>query len=371
MATKRGAIMGYGNKVAETRKYIHNEIMLGNYSRGTALPPEREMAERAGVSYMTLRKAVDLLVAEGSLKRVAGVGTFVCDTISENTLPRQLGVVIPAWGAPENMDFIMHLSAAAKSENWIPKFVFARSWRDRTIAELYQTSDALVAKVIEDLNNLPHDLVEKFHSREKPVIISGCDAGSFDLDSVSPDTRAEAAELCARLHQLGHRRFLQVEQFERYNGEKRFLSLSDNGIGECFRRNYPDISYDDTTLLVEVPSFSLPFEAIYEKIVRLAANIDYSAVICPLPFYWGVCAALNALHLRVPEDISVICIGDRLEANYYRPRPTTLTLPLKELARCIFEQIRWRQKNSRQPARNLLFASCFTPGQTLAAARKQ
>ena len=59
--------MGYGNKVTETREYIHEEIVLGNYSRGTALPPEREMAERAGVSYMTLRKAVDLLVAEGCL----------------------------------------------------------------------------------------------------------------------------------------------------------------------------------------------------------------------------------------------------------------------------------------------------------------
>lgn len=37
--------MGYGNKVTETREYIHEEIVLGNYSRGTALPPEREMAE--------------------------------------------------------------------------------------------------------------------------------------------------------------------------------------------------------------------------------------------------------------------------------------------------------------------------------------
>ena len=33
--------MGYGNKVTETREYIHEEIVLGNYSRGTALPPER------------------------------------------------------------------------------------------------------------------------------------------------------------------------------------------------------------------------------------------------------------------------------------------------------------------------------------------
>lgn len=363
--------MGYGNKVTETREYIHEEIVLGNYSRGTALPPEREMAERAGVSYMTLRKAVDLLVAEGCLERVAGVGTFVCSTISENKLPRQLGAVIPAWGAPENMDFIMHLSAAARQENWIPKFVFARSWRDRTIADLYQTSDALVTKAIEDLNDLPNDLAEKFRSREKPVVISGGDAVPFGFDSVSPCFTEEAAELCERLHQLGHRRFLQVEQFERRNGGKRFLSLSDNGIGECFRRRYPDVDYDDTTLLVEVPSFGQPFEAIHEKILRLRAKTDCTAIVCPLPFYWGVYSALTDLGLRVPEDVSVVCVGDRLEANYYRPRPATLTPPLHDLARNVFEQIRWRQKNPRQPARNLLFNSCFQPGQTLAAARNQ
>ena len=53
------------------------------------------------------------------------------------------------------------------------------------------------------------------------------------------------------------------------------------------------------------------------------------------------------------------------------PPPATLTPPLHDLARNVFEQLRWRQKNPRQPARNLLFNSCFQPGQTLAAARNQ
>ena len=363
--------MGYGSKVAETRNFIHEEIILGNYSRGTALPPEREMAERAGVSYMTLRKAVDLLVAEGCLQRVAGIGTFVCSTISENKLPRQIGVVIPAWGAPENIDFIMHLSAVARRENWTPKFVFAGSWRDRTIAELYQSSDALVTKAIEDLNNLPPDLAEKFRCREKTVIVSGGNATQFGFDSVAPHFSGEAEKLCARLYELGHRHILQVEQFERCNGGKRFLSLSDNGIGECFRNHYPDVAFDDTTLLVEVPSFGQPFEAIHRKLLRLGAKPDYTVIVCPLPFYWGVYSALTDLGLRVPEDVSVVCVGDRLEANYYRPRPTTLTSPLLELAESVFKQIHWRQKNPRPPARNVLFESCLCPGQTLDAARHQ
>lgn len=41
------------------------------------LPGERKLAQEYGVSYMTLRKAVDNLVAEGLLYRVAKLGTFV------------------------------------------------------------------------------------------------------------------------------------------------------------------------------------------------------------------------------------------------------------------------------------------------------
>lgn len=42
-----------------------------------ALPSEREIAERFGVARMTVRQAVDLLVAEGRVYRVHGKGAFV------------------------------------------------------------------------------------------------------------------------------------------------------------------------------------------------------------------------------------------------------------------------------------------------------
>ncbi|MEV8443423.1 GntR family transcriptional regulator [Actinosynnema sp. NPDC051121] len=44
---------------------------------GTALPPERELAERFAVSRVTLRQAVGELVLEGRLRRRQGSGTYV------------------------------------------------------------------------------------------------------------------------------------------------------------------------------------------------------------------------------------------------------------------------------------------------------
>jgi len=56
---------------------------------GDAIPSERMLTERFGVSRMTVRQAVDLLVTEGVLTREQGRGTFV---------------------APQRMDFEMRLT---------------------------------------------------------------------------------------------------------------------------------------------------------------------------------------------------------------------------------------------------------------------
>ena len=56
---------------------LEEAIRDGHYPIGTLLEGEHELAERLGVSRLTLRKAVDGLVAKGLLVRERGVGTRV------------------------------------------------------------------------------------------------------------------------------------------------------------------------------------------------------------------------------------------------------------------------------------------------------
>lgn len=57
------------------REYVR-ELVSGCVP-GTAAPSERDLVERFGVARMTVRQALDVLVAEGVLQRFPGRGTFV------------------------------------------------------------------------------------------------------------------------------------------------------------------------------------------------------------------------------------------------------------------------------------------------------
>lgn len=59
------------------KKTLLASLANGEWVRGQALPPEKQLAEKFGVSIGTLRKAVDELVSEHILVRHQGRGTFV------------------------------------------------------------------------------------------------------------------------------------------------------------------------------------------------------------------------------------------------------------------------------------------------------
>lgn len=56
---------------------LQEEIESGALTPGTQLPSERALSETFGVTRMTLRQALDNLVAQGLIRRRHGAGTFV------------------------------------------------------------------------------------------------------------------------------------------------------------------------------------------------------------------------------------------------------------------------------------------------------
>lgn len=68
---------GHGPRYEQLYRYLSQAIAEGILPQETQLPPERELAELAQVSRVTVRKAVAQLVADGVLEQRRGAGTFV------------------------------------------------------------------------------------------------------------------------------------------------------------------------------------------------------------------------------------------------------------------------------------------------------
>lgn len=67
--------LGARHKYESIRDHVLD--VVDSLEIGAAIPPERELCQRFGVSRMTLRRAVDELVREGLLERKQGRGTYV------------------------------------------------------------------------------------------------------------------------------------------------------------------------------------------------------------------------------------------------------------------------------------------------------
>lgn len=65
------------------RQALEQAITSGKLKHGDALPPERDLADYANISRVTVRKAVDDLVKDGLLVRRHGSGTFVAKPVAK------------------------------------------------------------------------------------------------------------------------------------------------------------------------------------------------------------------------------------------------------------------------------------------------
>ena len=69
-------------KYLQISTWLRELIHMGRYETGEQLPSENELAQMCGVNRNTLRQALGELTAEGMLKKVKGLGTFVTATES-------------------------------------------------------------------------------------------------------------------------------------------------------------------------------------------------------------------------------------------------------------------------------------------------
>ena len=94
METRWSALMPDARNVTplylQLARNLATAIHCGVWSAGEALPSERTLSDSIGVSRITARKAIELLVEQGLIRRARGAGSFITPRV-EDPLSRLTG----------------------------------------------------------------------------------------------------------------------------------------------------------------------------------------------------------------------------------------------------------------------------------------
>jgi GntR family histidine utilization transcriptional repressor len=70
----------------QAKAYVQSKLLSGEWKPGDMIPSENRLVEDLSMSRMTVNRALRELASEGSLTRIAGVGTFVADEKPQSNL---------------------------------------------------------------------------------------------------------------------------------------------------------------------------------------------------------------------------------------------------------------------------------------------
>ena len=347
-----------GTKAQQIRDELLRQIRIGNFPRGSQLPSEQKLSEQLGVSHMTVRKAVADVTAAGYLRKEPRIGTFIDERISGSKLQKQLGIVCPAWPRPIFNESMMHLSRIFEQEGWICRYAFARHWEDRTIEEIWKNSDALVLFSIRSREQIPPELLLHLESREKPVVYVG-NPDVFRTDTVSFDDEAGIEMLLRELRKLGH---TCIGRLSQRIPERKLRPRDERLFLEAVAENpwCRILDFD-----VECPYFESPATAVYRKIREQGIG-DCTVLVGSYSMILAAHAALIDSGRRVPEDVSLVILGENGDLQFLRPRPACCSFSVEMQAELILELVLRRIADPDRPVRNPKVPPRFDHGETLA-----
>lgn len=190
-------------KFKEVAKVVSRRIQRGDYSSG-GFPGEMKLAEELGVSYMTARRAILLLIEQGQLSRTTKGRTQVIETGGmEESRNIQIALLVPADWSAVMWDWHSAIVTAVGNRGLV-RLVPYLDYDDRGFSEtLTGAFDGVFLLLQPDPPALALDLIKA--QREKLVAISD-DYTEMGIPSVDHAPEQGISILMRYLKSLGHRR---------------------------------------------------------------------------------------------------------------------------------------------------------------------
>jgi DNA-binding LacI/PurR family transcriptional regulator len=329
------------------------------------LPGERLLAKEFGFSYMTIRKAVDNLVAAGILYRIPMKGTFVADKKTSRKKTLNIGYFLDSTikdGLTSPYYSLIFNALEKEAANNGYSLIYFSDINKANVKVKVRQIDGVIASCFPRIEHIIKQI-----NKIVPVVVIDNSHSDKTIPSVIIDNFNAVVDSMDYLYSIGHNRIGFMTGLEDSDvGKNRYMgyksALNNHGLDESedlvFKGNYSFKSG------IEGANYFLSLDKPPTAI--MCAN-DSMAI--------GVMKKISETGLNVPDDISVIGFDDINMAAQIIPPLTTVSAPIKMIAKQSFimlnSLIRGEKLDNRHvalPAQLVIRRSCAQRKKTTTAA---
>lgn len=311
----------------QIRDILRSEILEKPYQEGEAFYGEVELTERFQVARGTVRQALAALEQEGFIARERGRGTFVTHkTIAaERTNVPTIAFIVPHCRDSFVPTMLMGVEAAARESGAHVLFRHVESSSQLQSEALRAVRGYGVAGVL----LFPVDAMYRdpalldLIAEHFPVVVVDRYIRGLDLDYVISDGYGGTLRATQYLLGLGHSRIGFVTWDVHHAGQVGRLLGYQEALREWGIEPTPDL----VCQLQEYPSDDL------SPLIAFLSRPDRPTAVLTLNDYLAVKVAriCRELHMRIPEQLSLIGFDDTDVASQMEVPLTTVSQPIHEL----------------------------------------
>jgi len=320
----------------KVRGGLLKDYVRSGHPQDRSIPSEKALAERYGVSIITVRRAVESLAQEGLLVKRQGSGTYVGGGRRPGS-PPSFGIVIPDAATYTYSKLGMLLEPLVRGMGCQARLFVERDG-ERLASILDAEGGRLDGLVI-------CGYVFKWRSLKRlgiPCVFAGSE-DPWDADSVFFDLRRGVCEAVAHLIGLGHRRILFISHIPLKDSSTRLIredfkfQESPRFLGYRDALSDAGIPFDERLVLRSSGAKAEVVGRLKEFMARSGAP-KFSAVFASMDLQAeGAIQALREQGIDVPSQISVVGCDNLRGRDEHLLKLTTLDLRLEDVARKALE----------------------------------
>ena len=348
------------SKYKQLVETLKGNILSGRYGKSNPFPSVRSLIRRHGLSNTTVLRALDELVKQGLIFRKQGAGTFV----AVRATARKIGLIVPGIAVTDFFKpIVSEINRLAHEANYELRFgeVWSEIREERTTqvrALAEEFCDGNFAGVIYEpmagpLGDEINPVVLGMFERKKiPVVLLDCDIVPFPERSGYDVVGVNDLEAGARI--ANHLLSVGAKNIHFLIGKLYPTTFASRLAGAQFALQLAGmkVSKGGNVLYAEADDL----KSLKRYLKRQKSPPD--AFICSNDVIAAVFKqTLEAVGLRVPQDVMLTGFADLPVASLMSPKLTTVHQNREQMARAAFDRLMARIANPDLPPCDIFLPS--------------